>query len=66
MGRKGGKSSSGDRDRIAGVTDAAAVEEEDMERRKDGRWAFYVRKHNSIIYQMEKWDTSRNQIVCHI
>ena len=35
VGRKGGKSG-GDRDRTAGVTDAAAEEEEDMDRRKDG------------------------------
>ena len=35
VGRKGGKSG-GDRDRTAGVTDAAAKEEEDMDRRKDG------------------------------
>ena len=35
VGRKGGKSG-GDRDRTAGVTDAAAKEEEDMDGRKDG------------------------------
>ena len=35
-GRKGGKSSGGDKDPTAGVTDAAAEEEEDMDRRMSG------------------------------
>ena len=35
-GRKGGKSIGGDRDRTAGVTDAAAEEEEDVDKRMRG------------------------------
>ena len=65
VGRKGGKSG-GDRDRTAGVTDAAAEEEEDMDGRKDGGSAMLIlcyKTQQYIVYPMERWDISRNRIV---
>ena len=51
-GRKGGKSNGGDRDPTAGVTDAAAEEEEDLDRRKRGVMHLLYKKRQQFNKQM--------------